>query len=76
MPSMYYESGTGAVVRNSGDRHTWARRGPASDITVLEGATLADWLISRPKAAAPPPPLPQSTDVGHGEQHPFATAGF
>jgi hypothetical protein len=69
------EAVNSAVVRDSGDRRTWARKGLASDISPLEAVTLADWWASRPKRSAPPPPLPQAVDAA-APQHELAAAGF
>lgn len=37
-----------AVARAVGDRWAWGRKASAADITPLEGATFATWLLSRP----------------------------
>ena len=45
-----------AVKRTVGDRWAWGRRQSASDISALEGATFAAWLVDAPASEKPPPP--------------------
>jgi hypothetical protein len=45
-----------AVQRPVGDRWAWGRKASAADITPLEGATLAAWVLTRPPERVAPPP--------------------
>jgi len=66
----------GAVKRPVIDRWAWGRRKSVVDVSPLEAASLAAWWASRPKQAAPPPPLPQAIEASDAPQHELATAGF
>lgn len=65
----------GAVPRFVGDRTTWGRRKSTSDISPLEGATLAAWWVTLPAAPMPLPPAPPQVATS-SPRNDLMTAGF
>ena len=66
----------GAVRRLVGDRWAWGRKLSTSDISTLEGGTLAAYLVMLPEPEKEPPPPPVALTTGQAAVDPVMSTRF